>query len=62
MMARSMNAPFTGRIQKRKTIISIHHIWLATHGRSIQLGQPRPLSDLAMSASPPTPDVWLRRS
>ena len=26
------------------------------------VGQPRRSSDLGMSASPPTPDVWLRRS
>ena len=33
MMARSTNALFTGRIQKRKTNLSIAHIRLATHGR-----------------------------
>ena len=27
-----------------------------------ELGQPRRLSGLGMSASPPTPDVWLQRS
>jgi len=26
------------------------------------MGQSRRLSDVGMSASPPTPDVWLRRS
>ena len=31
-------------------------------GRSDELGQSRRLSDVGMSASPPTPDVWLRRS
>jgi hypothetical protein len=42
MMAKSMNALFTGRIQKRKTNPhSLTHIWLATHGRSIQLGHSR---------------------
>ena len=39
MMAKSNNALLTGRIQKRKTNPPITHIWLATHGRSIQLGQ-----------------------
>ena len=36
MMAKSGNAPLTGRIQKRKTNASIAHVHLATHGRSIQ--------------------------
>jgi hypothetical protein len=37
MMAWSTNAPFKGRIQKRKTNhLTDHHIRLATHGRSIQ--------------------------
>jgi hypothetical protein len=31
MMAKSMNALFTGRIQKRRPIPSITHIWLATN-------------------------------
>ena len=36
MMAGSKSAPFTGRIQKRKTL-SLHRTFrLATHGRSIQ--------------------------
>jgi hypothetical protein len=39
MMARSTNAPCKGRIQMRKTNPSIFQIRLATHGRSIQLGQ-----------------------
>jgi len=39
MMAGSKSAPFTGRIQKRKTL-SLHRTFrLATHGRSIQLCQ-----------------------
>ena len=38
MMAKSMNALLTGRIQKCKTNPSIAHIGLATHGRSIQIG------------------------
>jgi len=41
MMAKSVNALFTGRIQKRKTNPPIAHIRLATHGRSIQTGQDR---------------------
>ena len=36
MMARSTNAPFKGRIQKRKTNHLQIFIRLATHGRSIQ--------------------------
>jgi hypothetical protein len=36
IVAGSKNAPFTGRIQKRKTL-SLHRTFrLATHGRSIQ--------------------------
>ncbi len=38
MMAKSTSALLTGRIQKRKTNLSIAHFQLATHGRSIQLG------------------------
>src|ERR1700750_593291 len=42
MMARSTNAPCKGRIQIRKTNPPpFAHIRLATHGRSIQLGQSR---------------------
>src|SRR5206468_9449494 len=36
MMARSKNAPFKGRIQKRKTLSLRCSFRLATHGRSIQ--------------------------
>src|SRR6266480_6324312 len=36
MMARSKNAPFTGQIQKRKTLSLRCSFRLATHGRSIQ--------------------------
>ena len=32
IVAKSANALFTGRIQKRKTNPSVTHIWLATHG------------------------------
>ncbi len=39
MMARSKNAPFTGRIQKRKTLSLRCSFRLATHGRSIQMCQ-----------------------
>jgi hypothetical protein len=40
MMARSTNAPCKGRIQMRKTNpLHLFHIRLATHGRSIQMGQ-----------------------
>jgi hypothetical protein len=49
MMAKSMNALFTGRIQKRKTN-PLHHSHLACNTRP-----PR------TSASPPIPDVSLRR-
>src|SRR5947199_5758870 len=35
MMARSKNAPFKGRIQKRKTLSLRCSFRLATHGRSI---------------------------
>ena len=41
IVAKSANALLTGRIQKRKTNPSVTHIWLATHGRSIQLGHQR---------------------
>jgi len=39
MMARSKNAPFKGRIQKRKTLSLRCSFRLATHGRSIQMCQ-----------------------
>src|SRR5437773_12293519 len=35
MMARSKNAPFKGRIQKRKTLSLRCSFRLATHGRSV---------------------------
>ena len=38
MMARSTNAPVTGRIRSARPIPSITHIWLATHSQSIQVG------------------------
>ena len=55
MMARSTNAPCKGRIQMRKTNpLLFSHIRLATHGRSIQLGQSLPKYDvLVTSAFPP---------
>src|SRR5262249_6968145 len=39
MMARSKNAPFRGRIQKRKTLSLRCSFRLATHGRSIHMCQ-----------------------
>jgi hypothetical protein len=56
MMARSSIAPFTGRIQMRKTNPPIAHIRLATHGRSIQMGHkptfpgPKSMSALLLEA------------
>jgi hypothetical protein len=47
MMARNTSVPFTGRIQKRKTITSNHRFWLATRGRSIQSGHPKATSALS---------------
>ena len=47
MMARSTNAPCKGRIQMRKTNPSIFQFRLATHGRSIQMGQTRKYSPLS---------------
>ena len=63
IVAKSANALFTGRIQKRKTSPSATHIWLATHGRSIQLGHQRRFERaVGRSALPLIPDVLLSRS
>src|SRR5947208_16865777 len=52
MMARSKNAPFKGRIQKRKTLSLRCSFRLATHGRSIQDTEAQdPISPLPISAS-----------
>src|SRR4029434_7708883 len=68
MMARSTNAPFKGRIQKRQDQSSPHHhIRLATQGRSIQTCQKAtshlcPTTTAAGRANPPhLPVVLLRR-
>src|SRR5206468_8151975 len=51
MMARSKNAPFKGRIQKRKTLSLRCSFRLATHGRSIQDTEAQdPVSPLLISA------------
>jgi hypothetical protein len=59
MMARSTNAPSKGRIQMSKTNPPpFFHIRLATHGRSIQMGQSRPKSTIQVtSAYPPSSEV-----
>src|SRR5438046_10081073 len=58
MMARSKNAPFKGRIQKRKTLSLRCSFRLATHGRSIQMCQERPFwsriaTERAAAMAPP---------
>ena len=51
MMARSTNAPRKGRIQMSKTNpLPFTQIRLATHGRSIQMGQSR-RPDVALDTS-----------
>ena len=59
MMARSTNAPCKGRIQMRKTNpLHLLKIRLATHGRSIQMGQTRKSGDaITTSALPSTADT-----
>jgi len=63
MMARSTNAPRKGRIQMSKTNpLPFTQIRLATHGRSIQLGQTEKSGRATgRSALPPTPDMALQR-
>ena len=52
MMAKSMNAPFTGRIQKRKTN-PLHHSHLTCNTRPVhtELGQFRPINDVCMMSA-----------